>query len=740
MDIEFDPGKPVAVIFGENGTGKSTIVDAIAFGLTGDLGSLRFISVPGPRKQKYLHSIGTKPSDMQVSVTVGNATWKARLGKKDPEVEGPDDPPQVHVLRRVELLKLITSEPKKRYEAIQSLINVQRIEAAELELRLAVNDAKKALEFASERKVQAQKILEDHWSQSGAPRAASALEWARAEATGDLQTLKANIAAGRELLNASTVATEAWRELQVRAAEASDAVGMLRPLQERLETLRAEEDVQLLDVLECAQQILDPSSETCPLCEQPISAEDVRRRVANRLGALKEVRKLKGEIERAAKTAETTTSMLGQQRTSFELRRSLLVQQANALRGRFELLPVNTASHTDGEITAYLARIESVRPQLQNAIDADQKKANQQDLLTTNISAVDVATTNLIEFQAKAKRLEQISQAVESIRKHYVSEVLTDISDTAARMYTRLHPEEEIGGVSLYLKDAASGSLELIGSFAGNTEIPPQAYYSESHLDTLGLCVFLAMVERDPEAIVILDDVFTSVDDAHLGRILELLHDEAKNVGHLVVMTHYRAWRDRYKYARGPASHSQLIELLPWTASRGIRHTRTAPSVDELRENLFKEPLDRIGVAGRAGILLEALLDDLTLRYRCRLPRATDINYTLGELFGGIDSKLAKAMRVMKPAGDIALEPLLQKLLSMAFLRNQVGCHFNLAGSNISDRDVRAFGEATLAYAEAVICENCGELPRREKTGEYWQCACGSTKLVPLVKPGDKAA
>jgi hypothetical protein len=306
-------------------------------------------------------------------------------------------------------------------------------------------------------------------------------------------------------------------------------------------------------------------------------------------------------------------------------------------------------------------------------------------------------------------------------------------------MYARLHPQEMIGGVSLYLKDAAAGSLELSGSFAGENDIPPQAYYSESHLDTLGLCVFLAMAERDGDAIVVLDDVFTSVDDAHLERTLELLHDEAKNVGHLIITTHYRAWRDRYKYARGPAAQSQLIELLPWEHSRGIRHTKTRLSADELHENLAKEPLDRVGVAGRAGILLEALLDDLTLRYRCRMPRATDINYTLGELFAGFDSKLMHAMRIAKPNGEVALEPLLRNLLSMSFLRNQVGCHFNFAGSNISDKDVSAFGEATLAFAAAIICESCGELPRREKTGEYWQCSCGAAKLLPLVKPGDKA-
>lgn len=40
LELAFDPNKPVILIFGENGTGKSTIIDALDFVLNGQPGSL----------------------------------------------------------------------------------------------------------------------------------------------------------------------------------------------------------------------------------------------------------------------------------------------------------------------------------------------------------------------------------------------------------------------------------------------------------------------------------------------------------------------------------------------------------------------------------------------------------------------------------------------------------------------------------------------------------------------------
>src|SRR5690606_40582059 len=73
--------------------------------------------------------------------------------------------------------------------------------------------------------------------------------------------------------------------------------------------------------------------------------------------------------------------------------------------------------------------------------------------------------------------------------------------------------------------------------FGGKKDAPPQAYFSDSHLDTLGLCVFLALAERDApeEKLLVLDDVLGSVDEPHVERIIGMVYDvlrsEERRVG-----------------------------------------------------------------------------------------------------------------------------------------------------------------------------------------------------------------
>src|SRR4030042_1188769 len=80
-DISFDTGKSVILIFGENGTGKSTVVDAFDFVCNRSCGSLENYSLGEPAK-KHLASLGCKPSEAKVALVCGLSTWTAKLGKE----------------------------------------------------------------------------------------------------------------------------------------------------------------------------------------------------------------------------------------------------------------------------------------------------------------------------------------------------------------------------------------------------------------------------------------------------------------------------------------------------------------------------------------------------------------------------------------------------------------------------------------------------------------------------------
>jgi hypothetical protein len=170
------------------------------------------------------------------------------------------------------------------------------------------------------------------------------------------------------------------------------------------------------------------------------------------------------------------------------------------------------------------------------------------------------------------------------------------------------------------MKEKAIGSLSLTGKFGDNGGVPPAAYYSEAHLDTLGLCVYMALAKESRNALVVLDDVLMSIDDPHLDRVIELIDEEAPNFGHVIITTHSRAWFDRIRLGQG--MNAELIELYGWNLNGGIRHSAAPLAVEELRAAVNAPRLDRQAVASRSGMLLEQLLDIVD-------------NMTLAALVGG---------------------------------------------------------------------------------------------------------
>ena len=126
VEVEFDTSNPITMIFGENGTGKSTFVDAIDFVCNQKHGSLSDRSSTSPKA--HLPSLGSKARDIDISLVYGSHTWSGSLGTQGPQTTGPDGRPVARVLRRSQILQLIDEQPKKRYEVLQSFITVPNIE------------------------------------------------------------------------------------------------------------------------------------------------------------------------------------------------------------------------------------------------------------------------------------------------------------------------------------------------------------------------------------------------------------------------------------------------------------------------------------------------------------------------------------------------------------------------------------------------------------------------------------
>ncbi len=299
-----------------------------------------------------------------------------------------------------------------------------------------------------------------------------------------------------------------------------------------------------------------------------------------------------------------------------------------------------------------------------------------------------------------------------------------------------------------FIRQKYHNSLELHADFHDEKDITPQSVYSESHLDTLGICIFLALAKKhsDGNAILVLDDVLMSVDETHLDKFIALLHDEVDNFGHIIITTHFRPWKDRYRTHRAPGNKVHFLELRKWTKENGIRVQNGRVELQELEIALNDTVyFDRQIIASKSGIILENLLDYLTDTYEYYLPKRKNLKYTLGELIDTLQPKYLKNIKTVHLSKSLdalgneitldieyPLEPIIEDLRKLIFIRNQVGAHFNLE-EDASDEDVELFGKKTLELGNLLVCNKTGQLPLN-KYADHWKSKNGSIKLYPSEK------
>ena len=133
FNLPFEPGIKLTVVYGENGTGKSTICDALDFLGNGKVGFLEDRGLGS--LQRFWPSAGKAASDITVAIEAsGGAKWEAHVHNNAVTVT-PAGVPPIEILRRGKILSLVTAPAAERYEAIKRFIDVSGVEASEASLK-----------------------------------------------------------------------------------------------------------------------------------------------------------------------------------------------------------------------------------------------------------------------------------------------------------------------------------------------------------------------------------------------------------------------------------------------------------------------------------------------------------------------------------------------------------------------------------------------------------------------------
>ena len=762
--LEFEPDKLVTLIFGENGTGKTTIADALD--AIGNLsrGSLGDMSSTSPRK--HIPTIGKTSASMVMELGTATETWCTTL-TADTLTTTPVLGPRILVLRRSKIRRFIDAPPADRFAELRTFIDVEPVERSENALREVVREVRRDYDEAVRQQSEAEEQLQRVWEAEGNP-GADQLEWARDVAQQDVTTLIADATALRRVDDGLRDAEAALNNYQAAAQTSAERDQELAAALQDIETLAAgatEREIDLISVLSDVRGYLRPGTDPdqCPVCRQAISLEELGNTLDERLQAHQQHTQLRAarvealSRQNAAASAATTTgatlvAAAAHLFSDVNSHTHEVVQRVGIEEHDYPLLsrqePFSVESIAEAE-----KLIAALAPNRTNFNDAERGATR----LSGQVNAVREFERQVRESSVKSIGLEALATALSEAydvarltRIQFTQAILDEVTTECNRLYSLVHPGEPLELSRLALDERQRGSLIQSARFEGHDDVVPQAYFSESHLDTLGFCYWLAIAKREHanrDAIIVLDDVFTSIDSPHLSRIAGLIADEASNFAHVIITTHQRPWRDLYRYQRGPGASTQMIELQNWSLTKGLSAYRTLLAVEELAASLEATPFDRQISCSKAGILLEATLDHLALQYRCRVARAHDGDYTLGELMDGTQS-LFRNLEVHRPELDTEGNPqtppaytvskeaeaIFTDMRSLAFLRNQVGAHYNAPAADISDADIRRFAELAVRLARALGCDACGQMPGKD-TGTHFKCGCrepAEVRLLPL--------
>jgi hypothetical protein len=249
-------------------------------------------------------------------------------------------------------------------------------------------------------------------------------------------------------------------------------------------------------------------------------------------------------------------------------------------------------------------------------------------------------------------------------------------------------------------------ALDVVVELPGGQHCFPQQIFSEGYRDLLAALFFMAVakqaVELGQARILMLDDVFQSVDSTIRGAAIEYLVNEFRD-WQLIFTVHDRLWFEQLRTKlRGAGMNFVERELRGWDFVDGpnlLANPAVLTTVLE-RELDVGEPASICGAAGR---LLEQACDQLSWRLNVSLTRQRDDKYSLGDLWPGVD----KAFR------HTSLRETCSAIQSTYSLRNLAGAHYNVWAEALSLSEAHTFGRDVLTFVKAVWCVDCSEWIKR---------------------------
>ncbi|MCK2056251.1 AAA family ATPase [Methylobacterium sp. 37f] len=792
-------------VCGPNGTGKSGVVDALEFVLAGTISRLTgkgrgdlsvkghgahvdcqeapdkafveaVVWIPSLCKSVTARRTVKAPSSLKLTPDSAEARAVFRQLEAHPEI----------ALSRREIIRFVLAEPGQRAKDVQALLKLDELEALRTRLQKIAN----ALEVTRKRAVaeldtagtnlaRAMDIAgaTDRQILEAANRRRCVVGLAPLQALASVTSLREGLPTPES--NQASRVNKAVAKVDVAAAVVSLRSRSEEPFSSLVAEAKAaicalQVDQTMLsavvgdDFLKTALELYD--GEVCPACDTPKSLEEFGAIIGGKRSKLQSVKTLRERAERAiAPVYDALEADLASARSIYPHAKHLLdetelkfiANHGTALKVAGDalkaLLPLDATLGIlldlapSPAIISMLGKLEALIGALP---EPSEKEAAQEYLITAQprLDMFRTARAAAMAAEDRATRARTVLEVYKSTSDAALEAVYANVQNDFANLYRRINADDE-GAFEAKLAPS-SGKLGFGVDFYGRGFFPPGAYHSEGHQDSMGLCLYLALMRHllgGGFTFVVLDDVLMSVDAGHRREVSKLLRAEFPAT-QFVLTIHDKAWL-KFMSTTKLVDAKDTVHFRKWTVADGPTIWAKGDVWAEIRALAGDDEIP--GAASLLRRSLEHLSSEFCQALRVRVEFSVDGHHGLGDLLDPAISQLKSLYREARLSADswkdadrVASIQLREKAFDEAvalakFEQWQINpsVHYN-EWANLQKDEILAVVDAFQRLCGLFECDACGPIEVSPGRGsrEFIQCLCGKIRFSFMKNPKAKQA
>ena len=286
-------------------------------------------------------------------------------------------------------------------------------------------------------------------------------------------------------------------------------------------------------------------------------------------------------------------------------------------------------------------------------------------------------------------------------KEKFINEIISEIRYDVKVYYEYIHGNDLISAPDIKL--SGSKLIDVYLNSFGEL-VDSRSYASEGHLDTLGICIFLAFNKKfNPLPLIVLDDVLTTIDLPHKERVGRLIVDKLVD-NQFLITTHSPLWAEQLKRLCIDSKRDNIVyELIDWTFEEGPITSKPLDAEAKIHKYLSNEHKDFQAAGNAARRYLEYTLTQICLVNNVKVP--INDKYDVGTLFDE-----AKNFSINVVSGT-SLEPyyihVWGELNKTRYIANLLS-HYNEQSNQLPKNDVVKFCEDVINLNHAYKCD-CGK-------------------------------